>query len=143
MTYTIDTLTRNRRNLMIGIALTFAIWQIPQMDMLSNLNTSLKSILTGIGTIGGLAWVLMMVFLVIIQKRLTRASSDTKAALEDELVTANRLNAVKFGYIILFGLTAVLFALCQFVEISGTDVARALMIAGVCAPLLSFGFMEG
>jgi len=142
MTNTIDTLSNNRRYVIIGVAITFGLWQIPQMDIFSSLNASLKPFITGVNTLGALAWIICMILLFVIQRRLSRASTDTNAILDDELVKANRMNAVKHGYITLFGLSALIFAACQIMDISGSDVARTLMIAGVCVPLLSFGILE-
>lgn len=98
--------------------------------------------MSGIIIIGSIAWMLSIVLLIVVQKRLSLANVNTQAVLEDELVIANRLEATKYGYILLFGMSALLFALSHFADIAGIDVARLLVVVGVCVPLLVFSWLE-
>jgi len=127
---------------MIGIALSFGLWQLPQLEMLTHNNAFPSSVMSGIIIIGSIAWMLSIVLLIVVQKRLSLANVNTQAVLEDELVIANRLEATKYGYILLFGMSALLFALSHFADIAGIDVARLLVVVGVCVPLLVFSWLE-
>lgn len=138
MTDTIDTLSTKRRYMLIGVALASALWQLPSLDMLSGYGSSIAAI----KTLGVLAWIIGIIALLMIQKRMASAHTDSQAALEDELVKSNRLMALKYGYIILLGMSAVLFAACHIIEPTGKDVARILLVTGVCAPLFAFAGLE-
>ncbi len=137
----VDKFSQRRILLMVILASTFLLWQIPRIELIENSNFGvIGERLAGISQI---IWSLSMLALVVMgRKHIPRASLETQAMLEDELVKSNRAKAMGTGYFSLMVFIGLLFAITRFMEISGADLARLMMAIGVAAPLYAFAFLE-
>ncbi|MEO1029061.1 MAG: hypothetical protein AAFX02_08405 [Pseudomonadota bacterium] len=132
----------NRRAfLMMFLASTFLIWQVPAMDFLERMSHGTQRLVDIVAVIGGLLWVVALVGLVRFGGRKT-GPAETRAALEDELVQANRATAFRVGYFAMLVATTAMFALAMFGDPSPRDVAHIILIAGVVTPMYAFAFLE-
>ncbi len=139
----IDKLIRRRAMLMMFLASTYLIWQVPSMDWIKSIEDGPRRISDHIADFGQLAWAVGLLCLIFVFRRsLTRASSEDKIAMEDELVQSNRLKAMRVGYLALIAVATILFIVTRFKIASADDIARTMLAVGVAAPLYAFAFLE-
>ena len=136
-----EKLSNRRAFLMMLMASAFLIWQVPAMDYFDGLGETEIRRVDIVGMVGGVAWMIALIALFATGGRKS-GSPETRAALEDELVKANRASAVKAGYIVMLGIAALMFALSLFNPVTGRDSAHMVLVAGVVAPMYAFAFLE-
>ena len=137
----VDRLSNRRAFLMMLMASAFLVWQVPGMDYLDNLAGREMRSVDIIGIVGAIVWALALVALFMTGGR-KGGSAETRAALEDELVQANRANAFKIGYLVMLGVAALMFGVSLFNPVTGRDSAHMVLVAGVVAPMYTFAFLE-
>ncbi len=138
---TVEQLSTRRRLLLMGLASTFLIWQVPTMDAVSEFARGNRGVLEGVSLMGGLAWSVLLLFLLMTWKP-WRADRATRDALEDELVKANRRTAFLIGYVLTALTAAGFYVLTLFVEARGAEVAHVIVTVAVVTPLYAFAFIE-
>jgi len=143
MTDPVETLSMRRRIILMLLASSYLIWQVPSMDWVRGPETGARRLADNLADLGQLGFVIAMVALLYTGRKLfPRASKSTQAALEDDLVKSNRLAATKFGYIALMIASIILFLISGYMELNGRDVARLLLAIGVAVPIYSFVILE-
>ena len=132
--------SNRRANLIIAMASALLIVQVPSMDVFQGASTHdfhftiFGAVLSTISIIGGI-W-------VVVRGGNNQGTPATQAALEDELVKANRSTAMHVGYFAMLGATVLLFLLSLFSSPTARDVAHIILVTGVVAPMYTFGFLE-
>ncbi len=138
-----ENLSRQRALILMFLASTYLVWQVPSMDWIADANSESRSWADNIANAGQVLWALGLLVLVIKGKRMfKRLSASAQAVLEDDLVIAHRSKAIKIGYIVLMGVILCLFLLTRFMPMTGSDMSRLIMAIGVVTPLYSFAFLE-
>ncbi|WP_416878332.1 hypothetical protein [Litorimonas sp.] len=138
-----ENLSRQRALILMFLASTYLIWQVPSMDWIADANSSTRSMADNIADAGQILWALGLLFLVVKGKRMfKRLSASAQAVMEDDLVKAHRSKAIKIGYLILMAAIFGLFIMTRFLPMTGSDMSRLIMAIGVASPLYAFAFME-
>ncbi len=137
----VERLSHIRRIMMMVGAGSFLAWQLPMMDKSERLADSAAG-LGGLVSLTGFAiWIATLVYLVGPWSRFS-TSKDVNAALNDELVRANRQRAYMVSYAAMMLGAVSLFILSLFVPAKGIEVAHIIMTIGVVAPMFSFAVLE-
>lgn len=132
-----EKLSNRRATLLITMAIGFMVWLVlPMNGMASSPDWD-----TGVSMIGWLVWVISLALLFWTFRK-SAVSADMRAALDDELVKANRAEAFRASYIASALGAVSLYILTLFVEADGAMVARIMLGIVVTAPMLSFAAAE-
>lgn len=143
MSNEVERQSRRRRVLLMIMASGFLVWQIPSMDLFARLADGASPVARAVSLAGLLIWAAGLVFLLSKSRYLVRkASAQERAALEDELVQANRARAFSAGYWAMLVAAGALFAAHQYWPLSGGDIAQLVLMAGVAVPLYAFAILE-
>jgi hypothetical protein len=139
----IESRSLQRRIALMIMASAFLAWQIPIMDFFSKLVEGNQTVVGLISAAGFLIWAGTLVFLLF-TGRIAVVRSDPKvaAALEDELVRANRSKAFSIGYAVVLVTAALVFAISLFQPLTGMDAAHVILVAAVVAPMYAFVVLE-
>ena len=137
----IEKQSNRRAFLLMFLASTFLIWQVPAMDFLERMSQGTQRAVDIVAVIGGLLWVVALIALMVTGGRKT-GSPATRAALEDELVQANRQTAFRTGYFAMLGTTTAMFGVAMFGDPSPRDLVHIILVAGVVTPMYAFAFLE-
>lgn len=139
----VETRSLWRRIVLMIMASAFLVWQIPLMDFFAVIAADNNRIPALVSVIGFVTWAALLIGLLV-TGRIATVRSDPKvaAALEDELVRANRLKAFIIGYGITAATAAIVFALSLFQPVTGSDAAHIILVAAVVAPIYTFVVLE-
>ncbi len=141
MTDKVEKLSKMRRIMLMMSAASFLTWQVPMMDKSERLAEETAG-WAGLVSVAGFAvWILILVYLVGPWSRLS-LKRDVNAALNDELVRANRGRAYTVGYIAMMLTAATVFALTLFEPVKGVEAAHLVLVVGVVAPMFCFAALE-
>lgn len=138
-----ENLSRQRALILMFLASTYLVWQVPSMDWIADAHSGSRGLADNIADAGQILWALALLVLVVRGKRMfKRLSSSAQAVLEDDLVKAHRSKAIKIGYLILMAAILGLFLMTRFIPMTGSDMSRLIMTIGVATPLYTFAFLE-
>ena len=138
-----ENLSRQRALILMFLASTYLVWQVPSMDWIADANSATRSWADNIANAGQVLWALALLILLVRGKRMfKRLSSSAQAVLEDDLVKAHRSKAFKVGYLVLMMAIFGLFIMTRFLPMTGSDMSRLIMAIGVATPLYAFALME-
>jgi len=138
-----ENLSRQRALILMFLASTYLVWQVPSMDWIADANSASRSWADNIANAGQILWaVALMVLVVKGKKTFKRLSASAQAVMEDDLVKAHRSKAIKIGYVILMGAILALFLMTRFIPMTGSDMSRLIMAIGVATPLYTFSLLE-
>ena len=135
-----DHLSRFRRQLLIASGLSFAVWQLVQLDMI-NLWLPSKGPMIILGTIGLVVWVATLVGLLT-RFAGSRLGPAERAALTDELTDAIRHKAMLAGYAAMLVMIVILTLANYLGTVSTKDALILMLVTGVSGALLSFGWLD-
>lgn len=135
-----DDLSRFRRQLLIASGLSFAVWQLVQLDMI-NLWLPSKGPMIILGTIGLVIWVATLVGLLT-RFAGSRLGPAARAALTDERTDAIRHKAMLAGYAAMLVMIVILTLANYLGTVSTKDALILLLVTGVSGALLSFGWLD-
>lgn len=138
---TVEKQSNRRAFLMMFMASAFLAWQVPAMDFFERFAQGTPRTVDIVGLLGGLAWLVALVILFAKGGR-KRGTAAERAALEDELVKANRMAAFRVGYFSMLVVAALMLALSLFTETTPNDVAQIILAIGVVAPMYTFAWLE-
>lgn len=138
-----ENLSRQRALILMFLASTYLVWQVPSMDWIADANSTTRSWADNIANAGQVLWALALLILLVKGKRMfKRLSSSAQAVLEDDLVKSHRSKAFKVGYLVLMIAIFGLFIMTRFLPMTGSDMSRLIMAIGVATPLYAFALME-
>ena len=119
------------------------VWQVPAMDFFARVSGAAQPVLTGLSLAGVLVWAAWLLYLLVRWRPLLlRGDARVTAALEDELVRANRAKSFSIGYFVALAVAALMFALSLFLPVTGTDAAHVVLVVTVVAPIYAFVVLE-
>ena len=132
-----------RRIVLMVMASAFLVWQIPLMDFFSQSTGDYSGISKLVAMAGFVTWATLLVLVLVKGRRAVfQVNPAVTAALEDELVRANRSKAFIIGYGVTVGISAVIFTLSMFRSITGSDAAHIIFVTAVVAPIYAFVVLE-
>lgn len=138
----IELKSRQRRVLLMIMASAFLVWQVPGMDFFAAVAAGERGLAGIVSALGFVVWAAALVYLLASGRRMVRTTAATRAALEDELVRANRARAFQVGYVVAVATAAGCFLASLFWPLTGTDAAHLVLVASVVAPLYAFVVLE-
>lgn len=136
----IEALDRSRRQMLVAVVVTTALWMIPQIlrgiggDRLPH---TLSAVMILIGVAGALANVFFMLRYHRFQMRVL-ADPDLRERLDDERVLDVRREAIYRGWVILVLLIGLGIGVAPFADLPDQAVLLTLMLVAVNAPILFF-----
>jgi hypothetical protein len=138
-----ENLSRQRALILMLLASTYLVWQVPSMDWIADANSPSRSLADNIADGGQILWVLALLLLIVRGKKtIKRLSVSAQAVMEDDLVKSNRNKSIRMGYFVMMGAIMVLFLMTRFIPMTGSDMSRLIMAVGVATPLYYFAFLE-
>lgn len=142
MTDEVERYSRRRRYILIGMALAFLIWQVAGFGIFDDFASGDRRAVRIVSVAAAILWAGMLVWLVA-GKAMRGASAPARAALDDELVRANRAQAFAAGYWITLAVAAIVFAAALFADIEAHKAVQLILISAVVAPMFAFAWLEG
>jgi len=70
------------------------------------------------------------------------ARREVRAMIDDELTRANRLDAMRFGFIFAMLTCIVIYAITMFEPVNGRDAVHVILSDGLGAALIRWGWLE-
>lgn len=138
----VEKYSRRRRRLMIGMGIAFLAWQLTGMEVVNDFASGDRRAVRYVSLFAFAVWALVLVRLMRLRS-MRGASAEARAALDDELVRANRARAFQTGYMVMLGVAAVMFTASLFLTIPGNAAAQVILVSGIVAPMFSFAWLEG
>jgi hypothetical protein len=139
----IESRSVRRRILLMVMASAFLVWQIPGMDFLGEISAENPRASQWAAIAGFLVWAAALVFLLYSGRVATRTkNAAVAAALEDELVRANRSRAFIIGYFAALAIATIVFTMSLFLPITGRDAAQLILVGAVVIPMYAFAILE-
>jgi len=143
MSHSVESVSRRRALIMMLVASSYLIWQVPSMDWVRSFEDGNRRMSDNIADLGQIFFSLGLLALVFtFRKLLPKMAQKDQDILEDELVKANRQRAMKAGYLVMIFMAMFLFLSSRFHSITGNDVARIILCIGIAIPLYCFAFLE-
>ncbi|WP_017932391.1 hypothetical protein [Robiginitomaculum antarcticum] len=142
MTTDIERLSARRSFLLMFTASAFLIWQVPGMDFFSRIADGPMQAIDLIALSGAFLWIIALLWLLLTQRKYSKLSADENAMLEDELVKANRVKSLIFGYWAMLVVAVIMFVAGLAWKATGFDAAHMVIVAGVVVPMYSFAWLE-
>ncbi len=138
-----ETLSTRRERQILAVTFGFALWQASMLDVLSFTGSVSSGVVTALGLVGAVTWIAAMGWMFGLFGRLREGFSEAEAAvLDDELVRANRAKSMSVGFWVMVTSSALLLVLTEWLGVSGRDVSRMMLIAGVCSATVTFVTLE-
>ena len=142
MTDTIDTLSRRRRILLATYGIMFLGLQGVLFGKLDDPIEAWRPIHYATAA-GYLGWSATLAYVLATGGLLFRGRTpEVRAALNDELTTANRRFGYQAGYWFLMGSIALIYVLSQFTSWTLPEALRILFAFGVAMPAVAFAGKE-
>lgn len=138
----IEKLSERRRWLLVTMGISFLIWQVADLDVTENLEGMARGGFAITGTVSALVWLAALILLFVSFRR-PSTEARSHAALEDELVKANRRIAFAAGYAAMMLAAAGLFLTSIFADLLTKDALNAVLVAGIVTPMFAFAWLEG
>jgi hypothetical protein len=90
------------------------------------------------------AWLLLSAILLaaLTTKAFWLEKREVRDLIDDENTRANRLDAIRYGFIASMLMTMATYLLVPFEPITATEAAHLILSCGLGAALLRFGFLE-
>jgi len=138
---TTETLSQQRRTLLLINGTGFAVWELAQLDML-RANVPADMVWTTISLAGAVVWAVTL-FLLMRFGPNGKIPKVRLAALNDELALLNRYKAFQTGFFFAVGMAGCLYMLAGAIEFAVRDVLLLVLVAGVTSATYRFAFLEG
>lgn len=129
---TVERTAGRRLILLVANLAAWGVWQATQLDLVRRLIEAPALV----------APVAIVVWIATLALLLRRPATALRAQLDDELARHNRREAFQFGFWVMLAAAAVLLAVTAFAELSASDAARLVLMAGVAAPLARLVLLE-
>ena len=138
---TTETLSQQRRTLLLINGTGFAVWELAQLDML-RANVPADMVWTMISLSGAILWAVTL-FLLMRFGPNGKIPKVRLAALNDELALQNRYKAFQTGFFFAVGVAGGLYMLAGVIEFVARDALLLVLVAGVTSATYRFAFLEG
>lgn len=137
---TTETLSQQRRTLLLINGTGFAVWELAQLELLRT-NLSADMVWTTISLTGAIIWAVTL-FLLMRFGPNSKIPKVRLAALNDELALQNRYKAFQTGFFFAVGMAGGLYMLAGVIEFVARDALLLVLVAGVTSATYRFAFLE-
>ena len=141
MTDDIEKLSRRRRIVLASYGTLFLVFQGAVFNSLDAPMSAWRPV-DWAKAAGFAGWSMTLIFVLATGGLLFRGSAAARAALNDELTTANRNAGYRAGYWAVLASIAICFALGQFEATNLAETVRVLFAIAVATPAIRFAALE-